>query len=290
MKGHIGDHDARREQQRQAQPDRHLVVQKILPPALGHKLRHHNSDDLISLPVPCHLFDVLQQRLDDLTIGRLKDDEADPLAPLLPMLAHLLGFRGVDGDVHRCDVLREQAGIMQGGPCPLVHPRDRHQDTMAPTAPRGLCGPDRELLVEVAVVMMDGKEALSWQQMLTGTNALPLYPHVYLQNKGWLDARPVVPSCTKCERHAMVTIHEEAERVLKVLQSHASDAPCDELEAAVWNEVDFYHQNGGAYDVRTCAVSCYQALDDQLTVAFLAKQIARVVAEYREKPRMAVMN
>ena len=34
-------------------------------------------------------------------------------------------------------------------------------------------------------------EALSWQQTLTGHAALPFYPHVYLSNKGWLDARPV---------------------------------------------------------------------------------------------------
>jgi hypothetical protein len=142
-------------------------------------------------------------------------------------------------------------------------------------------------------------EALSWQKTLTGNDALPLYPHVYLENKGWLDAPPSasarprvngdgtviypteierprckVPDCpnppeptlsdTKCEMHAMATIEEEATRVIRALKEHDSGALIDELEDAVWGEVSHYHKNGDWHEVMDCVTSCYQNIGEGL--------------------------
>jgi hypothetical protein len=88
-------------------------------------------------------------------------------------------------------------------------------------------------------------EALSWQTTLTGKDALPLYPHVYLQNKGWLDTRPAalsapprvvwdpdaprckVPECPdapnkwlsehRCDRHAREYIRRQAEELCAII-------------------------------------------------------------------------
>ena len=156
---------------------------------------------------------------------------------------------------------------------------------------------------------------------VTRRDALPKWPHVYLENKGWLDARlgvtggrpykdwdePERPRCTirdcpnppeptlsdtKCEMHATATINEEASRVIRALKACHSDATIDELESAIWGEVEHYHKNGDKQAVMDLCTCCYQSIGEGLYVEFLAQQIARVVAEYRAKPkpRMAVMN
>jgi ribosome assembly protein YihI (activator of Der GTPase) len=44
---HVGDYDARFEEQAQAQKHGRLGVEQVVPPAVGHELRHDDGDQLV---------------------------------------------------------------------------------------------------------------------------------------------------------------------------------------------------------------------------------------------------
>ena len=103
---HVGDDDARLEKQRQAQPGGRLGVQRVVPPAPRHEMRHDDGDDLVGLPGGRDLLDVCQQRFEQQPIGGIQQLKPYAGAPLFPFLLELFGFDRIHRDIYGGDVVR----------------------------------------------------------------------------------------------------------------------------------------------------------------------------------------
>src|SRR5262249_32683270 len=81
-----------------------LIMEEVLPPVLWHELGQHYRDVVLRV-VLLDPLDIFEQRFHQRSIGRIEDDKADSLAPLVPLAPQILRRHGVDVDVDRPHVV-----------------------------------------------------------------------------------------------------------------------------------------------------------------------------------------
>jgi hypothetical protein len=164
-------------------------------------------------------------------------------------------------------------------------------------------------------------QALSWQKTLTGNEALPLYPHVYLQNKGWLDARPASPSARphingdgtviypaddccepechepidrtrsdkRCKAHVDAGLREEAEQIIAVYEWAAEQDATDAWLALHLSAIrppgatiGHYHEDAMWPTVQAGLIAAYRTHTlSDLDSGFVVFILSRIVEDYR---------
>ena len=96
-----------------------------MPPLGRHELRYDHGDHLVMRAL-LDVVDIIEQRADNRTIGRLEDHERDLMRPLVPLFLHAEGLFGRHLDIAGANVVRDRDRVPESVEHPPVKTRDRH--------------------------------------------------------------------------------------------------------------------------------------------------------------------